>query len=86
MPTLQQLPERDVLSKAKLARRLGVTDRTVYAWERGEPVKPLVISAHLFGVDARDIDAPRTLPIRCARPRRETVKRAGAPSGCIRVG
>lgn len=59
MHTLQQLRESNGLSKAKLARRLGVTDRTIYAWEKGEPVKPLVVHAYadLFDVDADDIEA-----------------------------
>lgn len=59
MHTLQELRESKGLSKAKLARKLGVTDRTIYAWERGEPVKPLVLHAYadVFEVDAEEIDA-----------------------------
>ena len=59
MHTLQELRESQGLSKAKLARRFGVTDRTIYAWEKGEPVKPLVVHAYadVFRVDADEIDA-----------------------------
>jgi transcriptional regulator with XRE-family HTH domain len=59
MHTLQELRESQGLSKAKLARRFGVTDRTIYAWEKGEPVKPLVVYAYadVFNVDADEIDA-----------------------------
>lgn len=58
MHTLQELRESQGLSKAKLARKFGVTDRTIYAWEKGEPVKPLVVHAYadLFDVKPDEID------------------------------
>jgi DNA-binding XRE family transcriptional regulator len=56
---LKALREDSRMSKAKLARTLGVTERTIYAWEKGEPVKPLVVHAYadVFGVAVDEIDA-----------------------------
>ena len=47
------------MSKARLARTFGVTERTIYEWERGTPVKPLVVHAYadVFGVATDEIDA-----------------------------
>lgn len=59
MTTLKALREDHKISKAKLARQLGVTERTIYAWEKGEPVKPLVVHAYadIFDINADEIDA-----------------------------
>ena len=59
MTTLKELREDHKMSKAKLAREFGVTERTIYAWEKGEPVKPLVLHAYadLFHVPSDQIDA-----------------------------
>ena len=59
MTTLKTLREDRKMSKAKLAREFGVTERTIYAWEKGEPVKPLVVHAYadVFDVAADEIDA-----------------------------
>ena len=58
MKTLQQLREGSRLSKAKLGRRFGVDAKTVWNWEHGQPVKPLVVLAYAaaFGVAEEDID------------------------------
>ena len=59
MTTLKALREDHKMSKAKLARQFGVTERTIYSWEKGEPVKPLVLHAYadLFDIPASEIDA-----------------------------
>ena len=59
MTTFKALREDRKMSKAKLAREFGVTERTIYSWEKGEPVKPLVVRAYadLFDVPATEIDA-----------------------------
>lgn len=59
MTTLKALREDHKMSKAKLAREFGVTERTIYAWEKGEPVKPLVVLAYaeLFHTPRTEIDA-----------------------------
>jgi DNA-binding XRE family transcriptional regulator len=59
MTTFKELREGHHMSKAKLAREFGVTERTIYAWEKGDPVKPLVVLAYaeLFDTSPDDIDA-----------------------------
>ena len=60
MSTLKELREEQHMSKAQLARQFGVTERTIYSWEKGDPVKPLVVLAYaeLFDTDPTQIDAP----------------------------
>lgn len=59
MTNFKKLREEHGISKAKLAREFGVTDRTIYAWEKGEPVKPLVVLAYSakFEVPTDEIEA-----------------------------
>lgn len=50
---LESLRERDKLSREDVARRLGVSARTVYNWERGysEPtIGQIKALADMFGV------------------------------------
>ena len=59
MSTLKELREEQHMSKAQLARQFGVTERTIYSWEKGDPVKPLVVLAYaeLFDTEPAEIDA-----------------------------
>jgi transcriptional regulator with XRE-family HTH domain len=60
--TLVAARERLGLSRAKVATKLGVSEKTIYRWERGlTPVRlyQLRALAELYEVDVEDLDVPQ---------------------------
>ncbi len=60
MNTLKELRTEHHVSQAKLARRLGVTEKTIANWEAAPVVKPYIVHAYasVFQVpfDALEVD------------------------------